>query len=246
MEECICGWSLFFEDSESGFEADSATTVFCSITGLGSAFTCSAPDVALVLLLFIPGLALIPGLGLLLFTSVPAGFPLLAGGSGGFPANGFRLLFLRKTLCCLLTAVDGPFFCGTTLLFFLAGDASREGAGDLRPFTADGRGMREGEGWASFSPAAGCFVTESPLCLFTLLFIPFFGEDGFVVGGKLFLKFDTEALRCWVTDRFLEGEGSRDTGCERGIRDFPGGGRFLFSLGDGTRIDLADPGNRDS
>ena len=66
-----------------------------------------------------------------------------------------------------------------------------------------------------------------------------------LVGGKLFLTFDTEPLRCWVTDRFLEGEGSRDTGCDRGIREFPGRGSFLFSLGDRTLIDLADPGNRD-
>lgn len=100
----------------------------------------------MVVLLFTPGLALMPGLGLVLFASAPVGFPLLAGGSGGFPANGFRLLFLRKTVCCLFTAVDGPFFCGATLLLFLAGDGSREGAGDLRPRAADGRGMREGEG----------------------------------------------------------------------------------------------------
>jgi len=64
-----------------------------------------------------------------------------------------------------------------------------------------------------------------------------------LVSGKLFLTFDTEALLCWVTDLFLEGEGSRDTGCDRGIRDFPGRGSFPFSLGDGTLIDLADPGN---
>ena len=42
--------------------------------------------------------------------------------------------------------MDFPFFCGAALLLFLAGDGSREGAGDLRPVTADGRGMREGEG----------------------------------------------------------------------------------------------------
>lgn len=144
--EKICNLSLFFEDSDSGFEEDSVTVVFCSIIGFDSAFACSASEGALVLLLFTPALVLIPGLRLVLFTSAPVGFPLLAGGSGGFPANGFRLLFLRKTVCCLFTAVDFPFFCGATLLLFLAGDGSREGAGDLRPFAADGRGMREGEG----------------------------------------------------------------------------------------------------
>lgn len=64
-----------------------------------------------------------------------------------------------------------------------------------------------------------------------------------LVGSELFLTFDTEALRCWFTDRFLEGDGSRDTGCDRGIRDFPGRGSFLFSPGDRTRIDLVAPGN---
>jgi hypothetical protein len=146
LDESICSLSLFFESSEFVFEEDSVTAVFCSITGFDSAFPCSAPEGALILLLFTPGLALVPGIGLVFFNSAPADFALLAGGSGGFPANGFRLLFLRKTVCCLLTAVDGPFFCGTTLLFFLAGDGSREGAGDLRPLAAGGRGMREGEG----------------------------------------------------------------------------------------------------
>jgi hypothetical protein len=145
LEESTCNLSLFFEDSQSGFE-ESVTAVFCSTTGFDSAFTCSAPAAVLVLLLFTTGLALVPGLGLALFPSAPAEFPLLAGGSGGFPADGFRLLFLRKSVCCLLTAADGPFFCGATLMFFLAGDGSREGAGDLRPLAADGRGMREGEG----------------------------------------------------------------------------------------------------
>lgn len=144
--ENICSLSLFFEDSASGFEEDSVTAIFCSVKGFDSAFACSAPEGALVLLLFTPGLVLMPELGLLFFTSAPVVFPLLAGGSGGFPANGFKLLFRRKTLCCLFTAVDCPFFCVATLLLFLAGDGSREGAGDLRPFAADGRGMREGEG----------------------------------------------------------------------------------------------------
>lgn len=144
--ENFCSLSLFFENSDSGFEEDSVTAVFCSITGFDSAFACSAPEGALVLLLFTPGLTLMPGVGLVLFASATVGFPLLVGGSGGFPANGFGLLFLRKTVCCLFTAVDGPFFCGATLLLFLSGDGSREGAGDLRPLAADGRGMREGEG----------------------------------------------------------------------------------------------------
>lgn len=144
--ENICSLSPFFEDSESGFEEDSVTAVFCSIIGFNSVFAFSAPDGALVLLLFTPGLVLMPGLGLVLFTSAPVVFPLLAGGSGGFPANCFRLLFLRKRVCCLFTAVGFPFFDGATLLLFLAGDGSRESAGDLRPFVADGRGMREGEG----------------------------------------------------------------------------------------------------
>lgn len=142
----ICSLSLFFEDTDSGFEEDSLTAVFCSIIGFDSAFACSSPEGALVLPLFTPGLVLMPGLGLVLFTTAPVGFPLLAGGSGGFPANDFKLLFLRKRVCCLFTAVDFPFFCGASLLLFLAGDGSREGAGDLRPLAADGRGMREGEG----------------------------------------------------------------------------------------------------
>jgi hypothetical protein len=103
--------------------------------------------------------------------------------------------------------------------------------------------MREGEGCASFSPAAGCFTVESSRCLFTFVFLPFLGEDSLLWGGKLFLICDTEARRCWVTERFLEGEGSRDTGCDLGIRDFPGGGSFLLSPGDGTRTDFADPGS---
>ena len=144
--ENICGLSPFFKFSDPGFEEASVTAVFCSIIGLDSAFACSAPEGALVLLLFTPGLVLMPGLGLVFFASAAVGFPLLAGGSGGFPANGFKLLFLRMMVCCLFTAVDCPFFCGATLLLFLASDGSREGAGDLRPFAADGRGMREGEG----------------------------------------------------------------------------------------------------
>ena len=94
--ENICSLSLFFEDSDSGFEEDSVTAVFCSIIGFDSAFASSSPEGALVLPLFTPGLVLMPGLGLLFFTSAPVGFTLLAGGSGGFPANGFKLLFLRK------------------------------------------------------------------------------------------------------------------------------------------------------
>lgn len=144
--ETICSLSPFFEDSDSGFEEDSVTAVFCSIIRFDSAFACSSAEDALVLPLFTPGLVLMPGLGLVLFISDPVCFPLLAGGSGGFPANGFKLLFLRKRVCCLFTAVDFPFFCGAALLLFLSGDGSREGAGDLRPLADDGRGMREGEG----------------------------------------------------------------------------------------------------
>lgn len=233
--------ALFVEDSDSSF-GDSVTDVFCSVTGLDPVFAGSESDGALVLLLFAPGLDPVCGIGLVLFTSAPACLPLLAGGSGGFRANGFRLLFFRKTACCLLAAGVGPFFWVATLLFFLAGDCSREGAGDLRPLAAGGRGMREGEGCASFSPATGRFAVESSRCLLTLIFLPFLGEDGLFRGGK-FLTCDTDARRCWVIERFLAGDGSRDTGCDRGIRDLPGGGSFLLSPGDGTRIDLADPGS---
>lgn len=235
--------ALLFGTSESGFEADSVTVIFFSVAGVDSVLDGPDEDGSSVLLLFAAGFELVPELGLAFFTSAPADFPLLAGGSGGFPAKGFKLLFLRKMACCLLTVGDGLFFWGATLLFFLAGDGSREGAGDLRPLTAGGRGMREGDGCASFSPAAGCFVIESSLCLVTLDFLTVLGEGGLIFGGKLLLAFDTDARRFCVTRRLLEGEGSRDTGCDRGIRDFPGGGRFLLSPGTGTRTDLADPGN---
>lgn len=102
--------------------------------------------------------------------------------------------------------------------------------------------MREGEGCASFSPVTGLFAVELSRCFFTLILRPFLGEDGLLRGGKVLIC-DTEARRCWVTERFLAGDGSRDTGCDRGIRDLPGGGSFLLSPGDGTRIDLADPGS---
>jgi hypothetical protein len=243
LVDSTSGLALFLEDSESCFEEESVTDIFCSVTLLEFVFAGSEPDGALVLLLFDPGLEPVCTLDLVLFTSASVFLLLLAGGSGGFPANSLGLLFFRKTPCCLLTAGDGPFFWEATLLFFLAGDGSREGAGDLRALAAGGRGMREGEGCASFSPATGRFPVESSRCLLTLIFLPFLGEGGLLRGGKSFLICDNEARRCWVRERFLAGEGSRDTGCDRGIRDFPGGGTFLISPGDDTRIDLADPGS---
>jgi hypothetical protein len=110
LEGSTSGLALFCDDSMSNFAEESVTNVFFSVTGFDSVLAVSELDGALALLLFAPGLELVPGLGLFFFTSAPVTLPLLAGGSGGFPADGFRLLFLRKTACCLLTAGDGPFF----------------------------------------------------------------------------------------------------------------------------------------
>lgn len=197
-----------------------AEPVLASASPLGA----SAADLASPLALdlssgFASALPLIPGLGLVL--------PLLPGGRGGFPARGLRLLFFRKTGCCLLAVGAGPFFgAAPTLLFFRAGDCSRDGAGDFRGLAAGGRGIRDGEGWAS------SFVR------LTLDLRAFFGDCGLT-----FFTGDTEARRCCPTDFFLVGEGSRDTGWERGILDLPAGGGFLCSVGEETRMDLADPGS---
>lgn len=110
LEDSASGLEVFFEDSDSTFEESSVTDVVFSVTGFDSVFVGSECNGALVLLLFAPGLDLVSGIGLVLFTSAAACFPLLAGGSGGFPDNGFRLLFFLKTVCCLLTAGDAPFF----------------------------------------------------------------------------------------------------------------------------------------
>jgi hypothetical protein len=250
----ICGSSEILEGStsdlapllrasESGFIEDSVAVAFCSAAGVDSVLAGPESVGAMVLPLFAVGLELTSVFGLTFFTSAAAGFALLAGGSGGFPANGFKLLFLRKMFCCLLIASDGPFFCGATLPFFPAGEGSREGAGDLLPFGAGGRGMREGDGCASFSPAAGCLAIDSSRCLFTLGFLAVDGDGCLLFEGKLLLTSDTDARRLCVTTRLLEGEGSRDTGCDRGIRDFPEDGGFLLSPGKGTRIDFVDPGS---
>jgi hypothetical protein len=243
LEDCTSDLTPLLRASESDFEEDSVTATFCSEAGVDSIFAGFESGGTLVLLLFTGGLELAPVLGVGFFTSAPDGFALLAGGSGGFPANGFKLLFLLRRVCCLLTAGDGPFFCGETLLFFLAGDGSREGAGDLFPFVAGGRGMREGDGCASFSPAAPCLTIDTSRCLFTLVFLTDLGDGALVFGRKSLLTSDTDARRFCVTRRLPEGDGSRDTGCERGIRDFPAGGSFLFSPGSAMRIDFADPGS---
>jgi hypothetical protein len=145
LEDSTSDLAPLLKAPESGFEEDSVTTAFCSVAVVDSVLAGPESGATLVLVLFACGLELTSVLGVTFFTSAPGGFRLLAGGSGGFPAEGFKLLFLRKSVCCLLTAGDGPFFCGETLLFFVAGDGSREGAGDLFPFTAGGRGMREGD-----------------------------------------------------------------------------------------------------
>jgi hypothetical protein len=212
LEDCTSDLAPLFKAPESGFEEDSVTSAFCSVVGVDSVLTGPESGGALALLLFAGGLELASVLGVAFFTSAPAGFRLLAGGSGGFPAKGFKLLFLRKSVCCLLIAGDGPFFCGETLLFFLAGDGSREGAGDLFPFTAGGRGMREGDGCASFCPAPPCLAIDSSRCLFTFVFLTVLGDVGLFLGGKSLLTCDTDARRFCVTRRLPEGDGSRDTG----------------------------------
>lgn len=110
FEDSSSGLALFFEDWDSSFEDASVAVAFWSVTGLDSVFADSESAGALALALFAPGLDPVCSIGFVLFTSVPACLPLLAGGSGGFPANGFVLLFFRKTACCLLTAGDSPFF----------------------------------------------------------------------------------------------------------------------------------------
>ena len=182
--------------------------------------------------------------------------PALLGGIGGFPAKGFRLLFLRKTVCCLFPVVPGLV---PGLLFLPADDCAGRGirdgdvstpcccllfflAGSCDASFLPGTLVFLGTGGLLFFLTGDCGALLLPLTLFFLVrpFLLFVAGEASLFPLTLVLL---EMLRRgWFTDFFLAGDGSRDAGCERGIRDFGGG--FFVSPGEGTLVDLAEPGNK--
>ena len=198
--------------------------------GSAVVFACSAFDASTSD--FGVGLAVDPllflacsGEGLWLVLLVPAA--VLLGGIGGFPAKGFKLLFLRKTVCLLPVVLELlPRLAG--LLFFPA-DA------------CEGRGIRDGEDCTfccllfflldscgvSFLPGTLVFLGIGGLLFFLTgdcgaLLLPltlFFLESGclllFAGDASLFpftLVFLETLRRGWFKDLFLAGDGSRETG----------------------------------